>query len=171
MMACTMSRGMILYLVWIAAPGAYAAPLGLHIASRRNAPVLLNRPVCSTTMINWRWQWLVSLLDGGGSTWRCALSSSCSAHAGAESDIQFFPRLNFERHDELTFGVVSGRGWRQMSCGHRNEMKSKVVLWKVTNMRDTTFRKHQFFFRPKSLLCSIFLNVLGLYQSTQNFLI
>ena len=70
---------------------------------------------------------------------------AAAVHTPAQKMTFILSKLNFDPHDELTFvSLVEWVGRRQMSCGHRNEMKLKVVLWKVTNRRDTTFRKHQY---------------------------
>ena len=53
-------------------------------------------------------------------------------------------KLIFEPHNELTFvSLLEGVGGN-LGMATKDEIKVKVVLWKVTDMRDTTFRKHQF---------------------------
>ena len=78
----------------------------------------------------------ITLLNGGSSTGRCALASICSADVSGENVIHLFIKLNFEPHNELTLvSLVEGVGGK-LVVATKDEMKLKVVLWKVTDMRD-----------------------------------
>ena len=52
-----------------------------------------------------------------------------------------FVKLNFEPHNELTFVSLGAVGGKLFVA---TQMKLKVLMWKGTDMQDTTFRKHQF---------------------------